>query len=263
MTNDEKKPPLDLYAALHMLPKDAIAFFESKGYKITFNWQQLWQEAHTKAFTVAGLAKMDILQDIRGALSTALNEGQTEKWFVHTLESVLRKKGWWGFKERVNPHTGEVKKIQQGCPARLGLIYQQNVQTAYMAGRYKQQQENKAFRPYRQYICSMLATSRVSHKALNGQVFHVDDPFWDTHYPPNGWRCRCSTRTLSEFRLKKEGLNIESSQDRMVTRIVETIDRQTGEVHKRTVTGYKLDSGATAWTDVGFSYNCGKSVGNL
>ncbi len=32
---------------------------------------------------------------------------------------------------------------------------------------------------------------REAHKALDGITRPVDDAFWDTAYPPNGWRCRC------------------------------------------------------------------------
>lgn len=32
---------------------------------------------------------------------------------------------------------------------------------------------------------------REEHKTLDGAVYPLDSPFWDTYYPPNGWRCRC------------------------------------------------------------------------
>ena len=34
-------------------PKEAIAYFRKKGLKKSFAWQDVWQEEHAKAFTVA------------------------------------------------------------------------------------------------------------------------------------------------------------------------------------------------------------------
>ncbi|KJS08077.1 MAG: hypothetical protein VR73_07210 [Gammaproteobacteria bacterium BRH_c0] len=34
----------------------------------------------------------------------------------------------------------------------------------------------------------------------------VDDPWWDTHYPPNGWGCRCWIISATEAQLKRWGI---------------------------------------------------------
>ena len=39
---------------------------------------------------------------------------------------------------------------------------------------------------------------RPEHAALNGVVKSIDDPFWKTYYPPNGWRCRCTVMNTAE-----------------------------------------------------------------
>jgi SPP1 gp7 family putative phage head morphogenesis protein len=38
---------------------------------------------------------------------------------------------------------------------------------------------------------------RESHALLNGIIRPVDDDFWKTHYPPNGWNCRCTVIRLN------------------------------------------------------------------
>ena len=58
---------VDLGYAIGLEPAKAIEYFESKGYKIGFRWQDVAAEAHAKAFTVAGVMKVDVLQDIRSA----------------------------------------------------------------------------------------------------------------------------------------------------------------------------------------------------
>lgn len=43
---------------------------------------------------------------------------------------------------------------------------------------------------------------REEHQLLNGLVAPVDDPIWDTIYPPNGWQCRCEVIQIATGTLK-------------------------------------------------------------
>jgi SPP1 gp7 family putative phage head morphogenesis protein len=251
--------PVSLSFALGLPPADAVAYFEAKGYKITFNWHELDQAAHAQAFTVAKAAGLDVLADIRAALKTALAEGKTEAWFRKDLLPKLRAKGWWGKASMVDPRTGEERKVQLGSPARLRLIYRQNLQTAFMAGRYKAMLENADARPWWQYVAVLDGKTRPSHKILSGRTFRFDDPFWSSHYPPNGFNCRCRVRALSDSRLEAEKVSPESGVGHMVTEQV-TVPAADGQRLTQPVTGYKVpQSGHVAFTDAGFSGNAGAS----
>lgn len=251
--------PVSLSFALGLPPADAVAYFESKGYKVSFNWHELDQAAHAQAFTVAKAASLDVLADIRAALKTALAEGKTEAWFRKDLEPKLRAKGWWGKKKMVDPRTGEERRVQLGSPARLRLIYRQNLQTAFMAGRYKQMLENADARPWWQYVAVLDGRTRPSHKVLGGRTFRFDDPFWSSHYPPNGFNCRCRVRALSGSRMEAEKVTPESGVGNMVTEEV-TVPAADGQRLKRSVTGYRVpESKYVAFTDTGFSANPGAS----
>lgn len=205
---------VDLYYALALPPEKAIEYFKSKGYAFSWNWHDTWQEAHAKAFTVAKVMQADILQDIRSAVQKAIDEGQTLSDFQKELAPVLKAKGWWGKVEAKDlpgydpaKHGPSDKLVQLGSPWRLRTIYQANLQTAYQAGRYKEQMESVQSRPYWQYTAVLDRVTRPSHAALNGLVFRYDDPFWQSFYPPNDWHCRCRVRNLGEQNLKDRNLS--------------------------------------------------------
>ena len=177
-------------------PERAIAYLEAKGMKITFDWHEMLDDAHNKAFTVAKCLRLDILQDLRDAVGEVMDKGLTYQDFKRNLEPTLRAKGWWGYQEVLNKATGELRMAQLGSPRRLELIYEQNVQSIYSAGRYRSQRDFVKSRPYWMYVAVLDARTRPAHAAMNGQIFHADDPIWDSFYPPIDWRCRCRVRAL-------------------------------------------------------------------
>jgi len=44
---------------------------------------------------------------------------------------------------------------------------------------------------------------RPEHIAWHNTVLPADDPWWDTHYPPNGWGCKCGVVSLSERQARR------------------------------------------------------------
>ena len=87
---------VDLKHAIGLAPSKAVQYFASKGYQITWDWREMAAEAHARAFTVAGITKLDVLQDIREALADALANGKTQAQFAKDLKPILQRKGWWG-----------------------------------------------------------------------------------------------------------------------------------------------------------------------
>lgn len=113
--------------------------------------------------------------------------------------------------------------------------------------------ENKENRPYWQYVAVLDSSTRPEHAQLHDLVFPCDDSFWSAFYPPNGWRCRCRVRALSEDYLKRKGLTVESSAGKLSEEL-RLVSKKSGEYKPVTVytdplTGKKLEP------DVGWSYN--------
>lgn len=73
----------------------------------------------------------------------------------------------------------------------LKAEYLTSLSMSESAADWEQIEKEKDIFPYLKYETKRDARVRSAHSAMNGIVKHVDDPFWDSHYPPNGWRCRC------------------------------------------------------------------------
>ena len=234
-------PPTPLPAGVP--PREAIDFFRAKGFKLGFAWQDVWQEEHAQAFTVAKAMRVDLLQDIRAALDRAIAQGTTFEQFKAELVPTLKAKGWWGRQDVADPLTGKLVSAQLGSPRRLATIFDVNVRSAYAAGRWEQIQRVKAQRPFLRYVAVLDRRTRPMHRHWHGTLLPVDDAWWGAHYPPNGWRCRCTVQQLSERDLKRRGLEI-SPRPNDGTR--KWINRRTGEL-----------TDVPAGIDPGFGFNIG------
>lgn len=149
-------------------------------------WRDIQRGAHDRAFMVAGAMKADLLHDLRGAVDTALQGGSIGE-FRKQFKAIVQKHGWTGW-------TGEGTKAGEAWRTRV--IYQTNLATSYAAGRRKQLMDPALLsrRPFWRYIHDdSVTTPRPHHKAWGdaGLTLRHDHPFWSTHFPPNGWGCKC------------------------------------------------------------------------
>ena len=128
--------------------------------------------AASQAFTVAGIASADVLQALHDEVRKAIEEGGTFWDFREGIDGIMERLGWEGL-----------------APYRLDNIFRTNIQNAYNVGRYKQMKAIAARRTYWEYDAVNDSHTRPSHLAHDGKIYHHEHPFWDTWYPPNGYRC--------------------------------------------------------------------------
>ena len=238
-------PPdaIDLGYAAKLPPDKAIEFFRAKGYEVSWHWWEVWESAHARAFTVAKAVQADVLESIRGALDRALEKGQTRREFARDLEPRLRALGWWGRQVIVSPDGG-AEKVQLGSPHRLRTIFDSNMRSTFGAARQRQQMENVESRPFWMYDARNDSRVRPSHAAMDGRVFRADDPIWKTHYPPNGWNCRCRVRALTAAQVRARGLRVSDSAGALEAVQQEVgVDKRTGEVIVKPGTAYRFRAG--------------------
>ena len=73
----------------------------------------------------------------------------------------------------------------------LDVEYDTAVRTARLASQWAKFEKNKRLYPNLRYLLSKAAKPDQKHLAFVGIIRPVNDSFWDTHYPPNRWRCQC------------------------------------------------------------------------
>jgi len=172
-------------------------------------YYELEQVAQAKAFSIARQSNLDLLNGVKDSLTEALEQGQTFSEWRENLDAVFEKYG--------------VKKVND---QRADLIFRQNTQTAYQAGRYQQQTDPDvlASQPYWMYSAVHDGRTRPAHRAMDGLCFPASHVFWKTHYPPNGFRCRCKVIALSEAQAVARGIKVMKRLPK------ERLDPRTGEM---------------------------------
>jgi uncharacterized protein with gpF-like domain len=210
--------------AVFNLPFDEqIAFFRKKLNVPTRKWDDLWKGQHAKGFMIAGATKADLLNDFRNAVDKAIEGGSTLADFRKDFDGIVEKTGW---------------SYKGGKNWRTRVIYDTNVRTSYAAGRWQQLQDPdvKKFYGYLVYRHGDSRVPRPIHLSWDGTTLPADHPWWNTHYVPNGWGCKCKV-----FAADREEFQAAGTKGRAPA---SPIDPKTGE---------------PVGIDKGWGYNVGKA----
>ncbi|SIQ96174.1 Phage Mu protein F like protein [Aromatoleum tolulyticum] len=172
---------------------EQIGFFRRKLNLPTEAWDDIRKAAHDRAFVVAGAMKADLLQDLREAVAKAIAAGTTLETFRKDFRQIVAKHGWTGW-------TGEGSKAGEAW--RTKVIYETNLRTSYAAGRWAQLTDADMVknRPFWRYVHNdSVLHPRPLHKRWGDMRLTLphDHLFWQTHFPPNGWGCRCRVTAVT------------------------------------------------------------------
>ena len=201
-----------------IIPKEALAWLKSKKLMPGFDYRDVWRQEHSIGFTVAKMTQLDLLSDVKALVEDAMASGQSFAEFREVLKPLLVKRGWWGQQIMDDPLTGETKTVQLGSDRRLRTIYDTNMRTARSAGQWERIQRTKRAMPYLLYTLGPSREHRAEHLKWADLCLPVDDPFWLTHFCPNGWGCKCTLRQVSKYeydQLVKNGVprNVQQLDD--------------------------------------------------
>lgn len=199
-------PQIDVRQALNLPPEEMLRYLAAKDYRTTVNWAEMWHDDHVRSFTVAKVARYDLLETIRASMHDAWERGVPLDQWRDQLIPELRKAGWWG-NVRDASLTGSDEGVFVGA-RRLENIFTTNFRMAAAASQWKTIQAAKELLPYLWYRTAGDERVRHSHRLLNDIILPVDHPFWLIYFPPNDWGCRCRVVQLSAREVARRGLKV-------------------------------------------------------
>jgi hypothetical protein len=169
--------------------QEQVDFFNRKLNIPTQKWDDIKGSAHDHGFMVAGAMQADLLTDFRSSLQDKITNGGGLEAFRKDFDTIVAKNGW---------------EYNGSRNWRSKVIYLTNMRTSYAAGRWAQltDPDMLAIRPYWRYVHSDdVLTPRPEHLAWDGLIIDAKDPWWGTHYPPNGWGCQCTVMAVAKDEL--------------------------------------------------------------
>jgi len=176
-----------------LAPEEAIVYFRQKVPVPIDVWDGLVSKNHDWAFKLAGIADMDVMDDVFTALQDSIEKGEDFRDFKARVSEQLENA--WG---------GTV--AEPG--ARIETIFRTNLQSSYMAGQYAQAQESKEDRPYALFDFIGDQDLCEDCNAIADEIGHFAIPLdeWTGEVPPIHHNCRCGWTTLTEEEAREQGV---------------------------------------------------------
>jgi hypothetical protein len=175
----------------------AIEVFEQKQVLSPLAFGKLQEAAKQKAFTVAGLAKQELLAAAHAELLKRIREGQKLEGgpnlrdFKRFAKERLESAGW-----------------TPANKSHVETIYRTQIVGAYQGGRVLEMSQPSvlAAMPFWQIRGVTDARQRATHRKAHGIVLPANHPFWRTAYPPFGFACRCKAVARTASYLKNNAI---------------------------------------------------------
>jgi len=162
--------------------EEAVKFMRSLVPMTRDEFDRLSQELKFRAFTIARVFSLDVINRIKERYMKALERGETISDVMRFLDETLEKIG-----------------ISERNPYWLEVHARNNFLTAYNAGRWAQIAKARTVK-YLVYNAILDERTTKLCKSLDGVVRPKDDPFWDRFMPPNHFNCRAlATVVKNEF----------------------------------------------------------------
>lgn len=160
--------------------EEAIKLIENKPVVTRAVFDGLLPELRGRAFTITGVEGAHVMQRVRDSIAGLAGSDKT--WDVIKEEVV----------SELEPYLGEGKPSEN----RAVLLMRTHGFQAFQASNWRTIQADEDT-THIQYLATEDTHVRDTHLALNGIILPKGDPFWEKHYPPWEWGCRCRGRPMN------------------------------------------------------------------
>jgi SPP1 gp7 family putative phage head morphogenesis protein len=149
--------------------------------------EELGSYAGPRAWKIAGVAQLEIVQDVHDSLERAIANGIPFEEWQDEVEASLTKA--WGRKDS----------------PRMLTIFINSTQQSYGAGRWQQMQEVKSLRPFGMYDSVLDDRTTPFCKAWDGVILPLDEFAERGACPQTHHRCRAGIRSLRASEVDRRG----------------------------------------------------------
>lgn len=176
---------------------EAIAFIRDKPAVSRAVFDRLLPELKARAFTISGIEVATVLQDVRDRIAEvpAGADWDTIKYEIADEIGPYLEAGTGDTEEE---RRQQAREIQAAAERRAEILLRTHGFEAYQAARHEVMERQTDVMPMWQYQSVGDNRVRPAHAALDGVVLPAGHPFWQTHFPPWDWGCRCQVVPLSE-----------------------------------------------------------------
>jgi SPP1 gp7 family putative phage head morphogenesis protein len=183
--------------------QEAIEFLRRRLDLTSAEWRAIWAEAGGISREVADELGAAVTRDLMQAVLDGLERGETLTQFRARYAQILEEAGWVTSGKKRAWHSQ--------------LVWRLHIGNAYAAGRYEQAERLQEARPdrpvYFRYVTIGDHRVRPQHRAWHGVILPIGHAFWKTHYPPNGFNCRCHAQVVTDRDLKRRGWEVTPDTD--------------------------------------------------
>lgn len=181
---------------------EAIAFLRERLKLSESEWLSVLRGAQAAAEASVDAQAEAMGRDFLAAIVDIVAAGGTSRDFRAQYDAIAERYGW----------------ASAGDPGwHAELIWRMQVFTAQAAGRWEQMRRLAEARPDLRYFFRYVTAGdhrvRPAHREWDGIILPIDHPFWLTHWPPNGFNCRCNVQLVGERDLVRYGWSVTAGDD--------------------------------------------------